>query len=140
MRIDQRVHNNIVIVEPRGRLTVETELEFTAAIRGLLDTGWRRLVLNLADVPYIDSCGLGAIAQAYVSSWRRGGELKLLNVTDRNRHLLTITKLLTVLDVYDSEDDVERSFDDPSGAAICLSTTRETGTGPPERCILRHDG
>ena len=140
MRIDQRVQNNILIVEPRGRLTVETELEFTAAIRGLLDAGWRRLVLNLADVPYIDSCGLGAIAHAYVSAWRRGGELKLLNVTARNRHLLTITKLMTVLDVYDSEDEVERAFEDPSRAAIWLSKTRETGTGPPGGCILRQDG
>jgi anti-sigma B factor antagonist len=115
MRIDQRVSNNIVFVEPRGRLTVETETAFTDAIRRLLDAGWRRLVVNLADVPYVDSCGLGAVAQAYVSTWRRGGDLKLLNVAARNRHLLTITKLATVVAIVDSEEEIERAFEAPSG-------------------------
>jgi anti-sigma B factor antagonist len=110
MRIDERFRQDIVIIEPRGRLTVETEEQFTEAVRRLLRAGWTRLVLNLAGVPYVDSCGLGAIAQAYVSAWRHGGELKLLNVTGRNLCLLTITKLVTVFDVYDSEDEVERSF------------------------------
>ena len=110
MRIDERVRQNIVIIEPTGRLTVETEEQFTAAVRRLLHAGWTRLVLNLASVPYMDSCGLGALAQAYVSAWRHGGELKLLNVGGRNLSLLTITKLATVFEVFDSEDDAERSF------------------------------
>jgi anti-sigma B factor antagonist len=110
MRIDERVRQDIVIIEPRGRLTVETEEEFTDAVRRLLHAGSTRLVLNLAGVQYVDSCGLGAIAQAYVTAWRHGGELKLLNVTGRNLSMLTITKLLTVFEVCDSEDEVERRF------------------------------
>jgi anti-anti-sigma factor len=93
---------------------VETETELTDTVRRLLDEGKRRLLLSLADIPYIDSCGLGAIAQAYISTERRGGALKLLKVTGRNRHLLTITKLLTVLEAYDSEKEAVRSFQDGS--------------------------
>ena len=91
MRVDQRIHRDIVVIEPQGRLTIETEADFVQAVRGLLDAGRVRFVLNLAGVPYIDSSGLGAIAQAYTSAWRRGGDLKLLNVSGRNLQLLTIT-------------------------------------------------
>jgi anti-sigma B factor antagonist len=110
MRVDQCIRNGVVIIAPRGRLTVETETHFVQTVRRVLDEGRTRLVLNLADVPYIDSSGLGAIAHAYTSAWRRGGELKLLHVKHRNRHLLTVTKLITVFDVFDSEDDAVRSF------------------------------
>jgi anti-sigma B factor antagonist len=110
MRIEERVRNGVVIVEPKGRLTVETEGEFVRAVRKLLDAGRIRLVLNLADVPYIDSSGLGAIAHTYTSAWRRGGDLKLLNVWHRNLQLLTVTKLITVFEVFDSEEAAIRSF------------------------------
>ncbi len=110
MEIDVHVRNDVVIIEPKGRLTVETEPEFTETMRRLLDAGRNRLVLSLFDVPYIDSTGLGAIAYVYTSAWRRGGELKLVHVAHRNRHLLTITRLLTVFDVHDSEDEAVRSF------------------------------
>ena len=58
MRVDQYVRSGVVIVAPRGRLTVETEIDFVQTVRGNLDEGRTRLVLNLADVPYIDSSGL----------------------------------------------------------------------------------
>jgi anti-sigma B factor antagonist len=116
MRVDQCIRSGVVIIAPKGRLTVETEAAFVQTVRRILDEGRTRLVLNLADVPYIDSSGLGAIAQAYTSAWRRGGELKLLNVKHRNRHLLTVTRLLTVFEVFDSEDQAVRSFGvDPRG-------------------------
>jgi anti-sigma B factor antagonist len=110
MRIDTRVHHEVVTIHPKERISVETEAQFTKVVLRLLDAGSRRLVLNLVDVPYIDSVGLGAIVQAYISARCRGGDLKLLHVRHRNRRLLTITKLLTVLEAYDTEDDVERSF------------------------------
>ena len=110
MRVDQYVRSGVVIVAPRGRLTVETELDFVQTVRRNLDEGRIRLVLNLADVPYIDSGGLGAIAHTYTSAWRRGGELKLLNVKNRNRQLLTVTRLITVFEVFESEDEAVRSF------------------------------
>lgn len=110
MQIDTRVRHGVVIIQPKERLTVETDAQFIQAIRMLLEGGSRRLVLNLADVPYIDSGGLAAIVQAYKSARHRGGDLKLLHVRHRNRQLLTTTKLLTVFEAYDTEDQVERSF------------------------------
>ena len=98
MRIDNRFLNNTMVVEPRERLTVETEPEFASHFIRLLEAGHRSFALNLIDVPYIDSMGLGAIIRAYTSARRRGGDLKLMNVAGKNRHLLTITKLITVLD------------------------------------------
>jgi anti-anti-sigma factor len=92
-----------VILELVGRLTVETEADLKEAVRRQLESGRVNLVLDLARVPYIDSCGLGAMVQGYVSAHRLGGSLKLLNVRGRNRHLLTITRLLTVLEPYHPE-------------------------------------
>ena len=110
MEIEETVRHDVVILEPKGRLTVETEQQFKESIERWLEAGRTRLVLNLGHVPYIDSCGLGAIAQAYVATRQRGGKLKLLNVAGRNRHLMTVTKLLTIVETYDSEDEAERSF------------------------------
>ena len=110
MRIDERVHGRIVIIEPKGRLTIETEEHFTRTVRRLIDAGHTRLVLNMADVPAMDCRGLGAIAQASIAARERGGELKLLNLTPRGRHLLTVTKLLTALSTCDSEAEAERGF------------------------------
>jgi anti-sigma B factor antagonist len=102
MRIDLHVRPGVTIVEPQGRLTVENESGLTDMIRGLHDAGQTRLVLDLRRVPAIDSCGLGAIAQACVSTWSRGGTLRLANVSDRNRELLTVTRLASVFAIYDS--------------------------------------
>ena len=111
MWVNERICNDIVFIEPKGRLTVETEADFVGAVRRLLDAGRIRLVLNLADVPYIDSSGLGAIAHTYTSAWRRGGDLKLLNVKARNRQVLSVTQLLSVFEVFESEEEVVRSFE-----------------------------
>jgi anti-sigma B factor antagonist len=111
MRIDTRVYHGVVIIQPKERITVETEAHFTEVVRTLLDAGSRRLVLNLVDVLSIDSIGLGAMVQAYMATRRRGGELKLLHVRHRNRRLLAITKLLTVFEAYDTENEAERSFE-----------------------------
>ena len=118
MRIDTRVHHHVVIVEPKERITVETAEHFTAAIRTVLEAGSRHLVLNLVDVPYVDSDGLAAIVQAYTATRRRGGDLKLLHLRDRTRQLLAVTKLLTVFEAYDTEDEVARSFDADAEASF----------------------
>jgi anti-sigma B factor antagonist len=110
MRIDQRMHDDIVIIEPRGRLTVETEAFFTDTIHRLVDAGRTRLVLNMEGVPFIDCRGLGAVADAYTAARDRGGDLKLVNLSPRSRRMFAVTQLLTALTVYDSEEDAERSF------------------------------
>src|SRR5437588_13102694 len=111
MRVDHCIRNGVVIISPRGRLTVETEAQFVQVVRHILNDGRIRLVLNLADVPYIDSSGLGAIAHTYTSAWRRGGDLKLLNVKARNRQVLSVTQLLSVFEVFDSEEEAVRRFE-----------------------------
>ena len=111
MRIDTRIYRDVVIIQPRERITDENDAQFAEAVRALLEAGPRRLVLDLVDVPSVDSIGLAAIVQAYTSARRHGGDLKLLRLGSRNRQLLTITKLLTVFEAYDTEEDVQRSFD-----------------------------
>ena len=79
-------------------------------INSLVSQGQKKIILNLAAVPYIDSAGLGEIVRTYTTVSRQGGSLKLLNLTKRITDLLAITKLLTVFETFDSENDAIRSF------------------------------
>ena len=79
-------------------------------VNSLVHQGRRKIVLNLAEVPYIDSAGLGEIVRTYTTVSRQGGSLKLLNLTKRIEDLLSITKLLTVFDTFDSEAEAIKSF------------------------------
>jgi anti-sigma B factor antagonist len=121
MHIDVRDTGGILTLHPTERITVESEKEFTSTVRGLLDTGRVRLVLDLADVPYMDSIGIGAVVQAFTSARRRGGDLKLLHLRHRNRELLTITRLLTVLETFESEFAAIQSFGPRAGAVIRIA-------------------
>jgi anti-sigma B factor antagonist len=76
----------------------------------LADSGKTKILLNLADVPYVDSAGLGEIVRTYTTVSRKGGKLKLLNLTKKIQDLLSITKLLTVFETYESEDEAVRSY------------------------------
>ncbi len=114
MRITTRLRRDVAILEPDDRVTVETEPQLTETVRSLIECGQRRFVLDLGSVPYIDSVGLGAIVGAYTAARRRGGDLKLLHVRGHNRHLLAVTRLLTVLEAYDTEEQVAASFVDGS--------------------------
>ena len=105
MQVREHVHHDVVILEPTGRLTVETEADLKDVVCRQLTAGRVHLVLDLARVPSIDSCGLGTVVQAHLSASRGGGELKLLNVNGRNRQLLTVTRLLSVLQMYQPEGD-----------------------------------
>lgn len=100
MKVLEHVYPKVVVLELTERLTVETESGLRDAVRRQLDAGRRNLVLNLARVPYVDSCGLGTMVQAYVSAHRAGGSVKLMNITPRVRQLLTVTRLLTVFELY----------------------------------------
>jgi len=100
VQVLEHVYPNVVVLELTERLTVETESALRDAVRRQLDAGRRHLVLNLGRVPYVDSCGLGTMVQAYVSAHRAGGWVKLMNITPRVRQLLTITRLFTVFELY----------------------------------------
>ncbi len=114
----EHVGHNIIILEPKGRLTAETVDMFTQAVAKRLDAGCHDLILDLQNVNYLDSAGLGALAYAYTSSWRRGGRLVLVHVFGKNKELLRITKLLTVFEVYETTLEAERSFARPPHAAV----------------------
>jgi anti-sigma B factor antagonist len=79
-------------------------------INSLLQQGHRKLLLDLGDVSYVDSAGLGQLVQVHATTTRQGGSLKLLNVTKRLRDLLVVTKLLVVFDAFDSEAEALASF------------------------------
>ena len=106
MKISERLSDDVLVIEPKGRLTVETEPDFASYFIRLLEAGHRHFAISLADVPYIDSVGLGAIVRAYTSARRRGGDLRLVHVDGKNRYLLEITKLLTVLNGEPSQEPV----------------------------------
>jgi anti-sigma B factor antagonist len=111
MEIEQRNVGDIVILDLKGKVTLgEGDELLKDKVNSLVNQGHRKIILNLAAVPYIDSAGLGEIVRTYTTVSRQGGSLKLLNLTKRITDLLSITKLLTVFETYDAENDAVRSF------------------------------
>ncbi len=111
MQIEERNVGDVVVLDLKGRVTLgEGDELLKDKVNSLVNQGHRKIVLNLADVPYIDSAGLGEIVRTYTTVSRQGGSLKLLNLTKRITDLLSITKLLTVFETFDSENEAVRSF------------------------------
>ncbi len=111
LQIEQREREGIVILELNGRLIVgEPVSELRERITRLCETGSRNVLLNMADVDYIDSTGLGGLVICFTSLKKNGGALKLMNLNRRNIELLVLTKLTTVFDVFDDEQDAVNSF------------------------------
>jgi anti-anti-sigma factor len=110
MTTAEPVGNQIVVLEPNGRLTAETVDEFKQAVAKWLGDGRRDVILDLRHVTYLDSAGIGALAYAYKSSLRNGGRLVFAHVVGKNRELLRITKLLTIFEVYPSTMAAESSI------------------------------
>ena len=100
-----------VVLDLKGKITLgEGDELLKDKVNSLVNQGHKKIVLNLADVPYIDSAGLGEVVRTYTTVSRQGGSLKLLNLTKRITDLLSITKLLTVFETFDSENDAVQSF------------------------------
>ena len=111
MQITERQVGDVMILDLKGKITLgEGDELLKDKVNSLVNQGRRKIVLNLAEVPYLDSAGLGEVVRAYTTVSRQGGSLKLLNLTKRITDLLSITKLLTIFDTYDSEADAVRSF------------------------------
>ena len=111
MQIDERTIGDVVVLDIRGRVMLgEGDELLKDKINSLLQQDKKQLLLNLENVPYIDSAGLGEIVRTYTTVSRQGGKLKLLNLTKRIQDLLAITKLLTVFDTYDSEAEAIKSY------------------------------
>src|SRR5919202_5780272 len=111
MEIAERTVSEVTILDLKGKMTLgEGDELLKDKINSLIHQGQKKLLLNLEGVPYIDSAGLGEIVRTYTTVSRQGGSLKLLNLTKRIEDLLTITKLLTVFETYDSEADAIKSY------------------------------
>jgi anti-sigma B factor antagonist len=111
LTINQRQVEGLTVLDLSGKITIgEGSTRFRDAIRRLMEQDNRQVVLNFADVNYVDSSGIGELVSAYTSLSNQGGQLKLLNLPKRIRDLLRITKLLTVFETFDDESVAVRSF------------------------------
>ena len=111
MQIEKRNVGDVVVLDLKGKITLgEGDELLKDKINSLIHQGQKKLLLNLEGVPYIDSAGLGEIVRTYTTVSRQGGNLKLVNLTKRITDLLSITKLLTVFETFDSEPEALKSF------------------------------
>ena len=111
MKSSTRQIDGVTIVDLSGRITLgEGSVILRDTVRELMGKGSKKILLNLGDVNYIDSSGIGELVSAFTSVRNQGGELKLLNLTKKVHDLLQITKLYTVFDVKDDETTAVKSF------------------------------
>ena len=111
MKASTRQVNGVTIVDLSGRITLgEGSVILRDTVRDLLGKGHKKILLNLGDVSYIDSSGIGELVSAYTTVRNQGGDLRLLNLTKKVHDLLQITKLYTVFDVKDDETTAVRAF------------------------------
>jgi len=111
MKSTTRQVDGITILDLSGRITLgEGSVQLRDLIRDLVTKGQTKILLNLGDVNYIDSSGIGELVSAFTSVKNQGGELKLLNLTKKVHDLLQITKLYTVFDIKDDEASAVGSF------------------------------
>lgn len=111
LNINERQAGDVTVLDMSGKITIgEGSVALRTAVRRMLEEGKKRILLNLAQVSYIDSSGIGELVSSFTAINKEGGQLKLLNLTQKLQDLLTITKLLTVFDVYDKEAEALNSF------------------------------
>ena len=118
LNINERQAGDVTVLDMSGKITIgEGSVALRTAIRRLLEEGKKRILLNLAQVSYIDSSGIGELVSSYTAIGKEGGQLKLLNLTQKLQDLLTITKLLTVFDVYEGKGI------DPDRKSVAIAVT-----------------
>jgi len=112
MKATNRQVEGVAVVDMSGRITLgEGSVVLRDTIRDLIGKGSKKILLNLGDVTYIDSSGIGELVSAFTAVRRENGELKLLNLTKKVHALLQITKLYTVFDIRDDEATAIKAFD-----------------------------
>ena len=110
--IDTREVSQVTILDIRGRIVLGDEIHLLRdAVRKLAAEGKKKIILNLAQVDYIDSSGVGELVGAFTTVRNAGGELKLLNLSQKVHDVLYVTKLYTVFDIRDDEFQAVKSFD-----------------------------
>ena len=111
LTIASRELDGVNVLDLSGRITLgEGSVQLREAIRDLISKGQKNILLNLGDVNYIDSSGLGELVSAFTTSKNQGASLKLLNLTRKVKDVLQLTKLYTVFDIYDDEASAIASY------------------------------
>ena len=111
MTVKERRVGDVTILRVAGRLVLDDgHDELRSRIDGLAEAGRVNVLVDLGDVTYVDSCGVGLLIAKYVSLRRKGGDLKLLRLTERSHHLMEISKLLDVFETFDAEEQALASF------------------------------
>lgn len=111
MKISTRTVDSVTVVDLQGKLMLGEDTEqFRDQIRELVQSGLKKILLNMGNVGYMDSSGVGELVRAYASVTNQGGQLKLLNLTKKLHDLLMVTKLLTVFEAHENEKQAIESF------------------------------
>ena len=107
----RKIGNMMTILDLQGKITIGAgDVMLREHINNLLEQGERNILLNMAEITYMDSSGLGELISCYTSVTNRGGRLKLLNLIGKIRDLLHVTQLITIFEVYDNEAEAVASF------------------------------
>jgi len=111
VKLSTRQVGDVTVVDVAGRITLgEGSSTLRDTLREMVASNQKKILLNLGEVSYIDSSGIGELVSGFTTVTNQGGQLKLLNLTKRVKDLLQITKLYTVFDVHDDEAGAVRSF------------------------------
>ena len=111
LSLKQREAGDVTILDLSGKITIgEGSVQLRDTVRGLLESGKNKILLNLGDVSYVDSSGIGELVSSYTTVNKAGGQLKLLNLTKKIQDLLAITKLLTVFEIHEDESAALASY------------------------------
>jgi anti-sigma B factor antagonist len=111
VQIDERMVGDVKVLDLSGQITfTQGDALLKDKIHSLVHQGDKKLLVNLAKINYIDSAGLGQLVGAYTTVTQAGGQLKLVNLTKRIHDLLTITKLTTVFETFDSEQEAVKTY------------------------------
>jgi anti-sigma B factor antagonist len=111
LTINQRTAGDVTVLDLSGKITIGAgSVQLREAVKKLIEGGNKKILLNLGDVSYVDSSGIGELVSSFTTTSNAGGHLKLLNLTKKIQDLLAITKLLTVFETFTSEEEAIKSF------------------------------
>jgi anti-sigma B factor antagonist len=111
MKIAKRKKNDVLILDLQGKILIGEGIdELREAINGAIKEKETKLLLNFSGVPYLDSTGLGEVVRSYTSVKKEGGLVKIVNLTNKVKDLLSVTKLITVFDTFEDEEQAVASF------------------------------
>ena len=111
MQISTRQRSGVTILDPKGKITIGVgDVALREAIHAALDSGARQILLNMEGVTLMDSSGIGELVSAYTNTTNKGGRPKICNLPAKVQDILQITQLITIFDVFDTEDEAIESF------------------------------